>query len=651
MAYQHQVAVIPLGIGGLHTDDQQSIVPPTDLIYTKNISIGYNQIEKDPGSEKFCSTALPDAVYGFLDFWPNVVTQRLLAVCADGKVYKFNDISGYSEVTPDSAAPATLLVDNQVTLVAGGAESQGRNRKCFIFTGNNPVQVISADGTTRSNISAGATDWSGFNQPKFGLIHRNRLVAFGNKNDPHRFYMSLASNHEDFTTTSLQFSVFPGEGERLISATVYKGRLFLFKYPNGLYYLDDASADTADWAIRKLSSSFGAASEHSIIQVLDDIIVGNAVGSITSLKAVQAFGDVQSADILANLRCEKYMRNTTSYAGTNERHAIYYESRKTAYFAYRGAGNTSNNRLLVMDFSTGQPRVTWTEKDQPNCLGLRKDILGVERPMYGAGDGYIYKMDMATRNVNGVGNVGRCTPALAGLGAGNLSNGTYTYKITAKVSSTESTVGPASTTITVSDNSTNGQVALSSIWVDPNGVATARNIYRNTIAAPTVFKLVGTINDNTTTTYTDNVADASLGATAPTTSTITTGAYTGSFQTPHMDFGYGSRAVAEANKIFQFLEFTFTPVGNWNMSVEVFIDEKYIETITFNMTDGAPLDEFILDTDRLGGEAPRSIRKPLHGMGRRISLRASQDGVNQNFKALSFNIYYKIAGQAQKAVT
>jgi hypothetical protein len=58
------------------------------------------------------------------------------------------------------------------------------------------------------------------------------------------------------------------------------------------------------------------------------------------------------------------------------------------------------------------------------------------------------------------------------------------------------------------------QVALSSIGLGPSGT-TSRKVYR-TVAAGSQLKLLTTIADNTTTTYTDSTADASLGANAPT---------------------------------------------------------------------------------------------------------------------------------------
>ncbi len=63
------------------------------------------------------------------------------------------------------------------------------------------------------------------------------------------------------------------------------------------------------------------------------------------------------------------------------------------------------------------------------------------------------------------------------------------------------------------------RVSLTAIPLGATGT-TARKIYRTTVGGATL-KLVATIGDNTTTTYTDAIADGSLGANAPSTNTAT----------------------------------------------------------------------------------------------------------------------------------
>lgn len=104
------------------------------------------------------------------------------------------------------------------------------------------------------------------------------------------------------------------------------------------------------------------------------------------------------------------------------------------------------------------------------------------------------------------------TPTASGTSAGNPS-GDYQYKITYVNSfAVEGDVTTATTTINVSSQ----QIGLTNLPLAPTSFGvTARNIYR-TVAGGTEFKYVGQVADNTTTTYADNVADGSLGVTAPT---------------------------------------------------------------------------------------------------------------------------------------
>lgn len=103
--------------------------------------------------------------------------------------------------------------------------------------------------------------------------------------------------------------------------------------------------------------------------------------------------------------------------------------------------------------------------------------------------------------------------ALAGAGAGNVENGAHGYKVTFVHSSAGESGGSSAASVTVVDKTTDGEVAVSSIPLGPTGT-TSRKLYR-TVAAGSTYKLLTTIADNVTTTYTDNTADASLGATIP----------------------------------------------------------------------------------------------------------------------------------------
>lgn len=109
------------------------------------------------------------------------------------------------------------------------------------------------------------------------------------------------------------------------------------------------------------------------------------------------------------------------------------------------------------------------------------------------------------------------TAALAGAGAGNVDNGAHRYLVVFVTAAGKTNAGTPSAAATVVDKTANGKVALTGIALGSTAV-TAREIYR-TAAGGTSYLLLATLNDNTTTTYTDNIADASLGAGAPSVNT------------------------------------------------------------------------------------------------------------------------------------
>lgn len=92
--------------------------------------------------------------------------------------------------------------------------------------------------------------------------------------------------------------------------------------------------------------------------------------------------------------------------------------------------------------------------------------------------------------------------------AGNLT-GDYTYRVAFLTEyGVISNGGPVSATVSPSSD----QVDLSTIPVSDDPQVIARLIYRD-ISGDAIYRFVDQINDNVTTTYTDDIPDASLGAT------------------------------------------------------------------------------------------------------------------------------------------
>jgi hypothetical protein len=128
-------------------------------------------------------------------------------------------------------------------------------------------------------------------------------------------------------------------------------------------------------------------------------------------------------------------------------------------------------------------------------------------------DGYNYPIKWDGTSASAT-YLGSCLGTDAGSGAG--PNGAYTYKVTFYTSSYEVLMGPASNTVTVTDNDIN----LTMIPIGPDSylgeAVVGRKVYRSG-AGDTTYKLLsnGTINNNTAVILTDSDADAERGAAYP----------------------------------------------------------------------------------------------------------------------------------------
>lgn len=109
------------------------------------------------------------------------------------------------------------------------------------------------------------------------------------------------------------------------------------------------------------------------------------------------------------------------------------------------------------------------------------------------------------------------TVALAGAGAGNVDNGVHRYRVTFVTADGETDGGDISSALTVADKTVNGQVSVTNIPIGGSRV-TQRKLYRTTAGGST-YLLLTTIANNTATSYTDNIADSSLGAGIPASNT------------------------------------------------------------------------------------------------------------------------------------
>lgn len=184
---------------------------------------------------------------------------------------------------------------------------------------------------------------------------------------------------------------------------------------------------------------------------------------------------------------------------------------------YSRHGNNNTDTMVAFFNGTGftldgTSLVTIPSAQSVFTAGVRVNSAQMENHIFfGNGTAVPYKYNGTNFTRHGVPAPSETASYVTGA-AGNPS-GVYQYKFTFVNSAVvEGNPSSASANITVSST----KVEITSIPVAPqsHGVG-SRKIYR-TVTSGTTFLLLTTLSDNTTTTYSDNTADADLGAEAPT---------------------------------------------------------------------------------------------------------------------------------------
>jgi hypothetical protein len=395
MPYTGQIAEIKFGDFGLMYDLAQQNLPPNSFIRADNVQF-YNGIAEKAdqintwvlGNPSFSTpTFVGERPLVVHRYFPLPGIERHLVVTDTGNVYKYLTPFTRVLVTPTGSAPTTLSINNLPVIVEGGNEDQNEPKKLFIFTGNSPIQVVEGDTVTRRNMALPALDWSA-SYPSNGFVFRNRLCAYGNLNDPHRLYISTGASQEDFTGSgNATISVFSGEGDGLFAAFVFKGRIFLWKQPYGVYYLVSDDVSPSNWYPQRVSSNVGIASSRSYFEAGDDLFFMSTDGTIASFTAAFRLGDIYQADLLANLKTESIFRNIVRRQFLGNSFAKYLPQKKIGFFAFPSfkSADGKSDCFIHIDFNQQTPRISWHRYNESKftCCSFYKDAYGDDQFLFG----------------------------------------------------------------------------------------------------------------------------------------------------------------------------------------------------------------------------------------------------------------------------
>ena len=396
MTTRNLIAEIPLGELGLWGTSNLSQFPLGSLVRAENITYESGTVRKAPGSKKVNGAVIsgtPTVISG-IEYRPDPGTAKTVIATSGGKLYKSDNSDNFT-----IGLKTGLSSDNFVDFVQAGGESATQSKKLFCFSGGSPVQVLSGDGTSTTDIASPPVDWAGANQPSFGVLHDDRLFGGGNENDPHRLYYSSVTDHEDFLSGGT-IAIFPGDGGKLIRAFSFNNSIVCFKHPRGVYIVDTTSPTIADWRVYKLNDQLGLAGPKASILVNDDLLYVTTGGELRTLRTTDTFSNFGSDSLTETSQLREFIRDNINFQSMNDWVLGYNVESKEVYWFHASSSSGSNDAALVMDITRAPFRFYTMDRDNVHSA-WPNDRKARTRMFVGEDDGFVRVMDTEARNKDG----------------------------------------------------------------------------------------------------------------------------------------------------------------------------------------------------------------------------------------------------------
>lgn len=398
------LAPIPIAARGLSGQREPTKLRTGDLSIATNLDFSVpGLVQKEPGSVKVNAVALAGApvVAAGKEFWPTESAQRRVVVTQDGKIYR-DDMTGAFGTTLKSG----LTGGKVCHIVEGGAEGVSRARKLFFMNGGvDPVQVLAGDAGATANIATPPADWTGSAHPTFMFPFRGFLIAGGVSSNPHFLYGCLATDHEVWTGgTVLGLLCYPSDGRHLVAGISALGRAWVFKWPRGVFWIDDSASAVTGWFVQPLSRELGGAPTPWCATQIEDATIAfmSDSGHIVLIEETAgALAGAVPVDLTKELNLLDVTRTEFNLARLDQAQLHWYKEKKQLHALYAGFGTTQENRRLIIDFSGERPRAEITRKDLNSSLWFELESDNVSRPRIGDNAGFVRKLDQVARTVDG----------------------------------------------------------------------------------------------------------------------------------------------------------------------------------------------------------------------------------------------------------
>lgn len=653
MGYKGNTAPIPLGQLGLRTDDSMTSLPPNAAIKANNVDFFSSRLEKSKGSTRYNTNTLSGAVEGIFDWWPVPTSQRCIAATIDGNVYRDTGSGTFSIIKSGLNA-----LSNACFFTAGGQEASPNNRKLFLFSALNQVQVLDGDGSSMHTIAYPALDWISGSYPTVGVIFQNRLVAASK----HFIYLSNSFTRNTALSGTIPIDNIPTWN--LITLPVTTSSPVL-DWTSTTY--NGSGVTNYIITLKRTSDNAVISGPTAIGNVTSYVFTGLAlVNGISYYATLQAYTSgavlvytVNSQSFTVDTSATGLGVNYSTYGHEDFRTSNASDTTKDAAFfeVFPGEGeeiislNVYKGRLFIFKRPFGVYYINTNNSVVPVDWGIQKltDSFGIA-----SAHAIIQPQDdlVVGNNTNSITSM-QATQAFGDVKSGDILANNQIEQYYKSVTST--TGIPFMHAAYYAEKKKAYFTGRTLFGTNQNQILVidvARNNSRFSLETkdqPTCLGLrKGTDNIQKPFYGSDN---GNIYLMEGTSYNVNGAPYLAEFQTPYTDLSYVDPSLASKSKIFDFLEVQFVSTGNWAFFVDVFCDNRFVETLTYNQQAGAALDTFILDVDRLAVEYTQELRLPMHATGRRISLRIYNNGLNQFYRVEKLIVSFRVSAEQQAGIT
>jgi|TARA_R110001583_G_scaffold33397_6_gene112700 hypothetical protein len=377
--------------GGYATDLAPEVRQLNFLQKAENVMYDVSgAFRKAGGANRINGTAIASGanITGMYHFYvagtSGTFANRFVVLASDGTLHTMND----SGATTDITGGATITA-NTVPVFA-----QLSDVLTFWTSDNNtPLQITS---------SGNAATLTGSPPAGRGAVrYANRLFAYGINATPSSLRYSAFGLPQTWTGADTGLvTADDDDGDIIIGALPYKGRLAVFKGPNwgSIHILSGRSID--EFRMDHLISGVPLQSPNGMVSVGDDIWwLGD--NGVYSLEGTEKTGDFQQADQTRFLK--KFFRELIDRKRMNRSWAVNNREKSTVFFTLASLEGTEEDMALGLSYirpEEGIKAFTWRRDAMSAALRINPTT-GVKDLVFGSTDGYVLQEDHPTRLLPG----------------------------------------------------------------------------------------------------------------------------------------------------------------------------------------------------------------------------------------------------------